>query len=103
MYIILYTSTTHYPPPNHTPCHTPPHRQIQVYGGVFHGDEPLCQGETRPILLADSAENIWHWNENIEFDINVKDLPHGARLCIAIYAIFGGGKQKSKKKGKEAS
>lgn len=41
---------------------------------------------------------IWHWNENIEFDIDVCDIPRGARLCCAIYAIYGDKSKKLKKK-----
>ena len=71
-----------------------------VYANVYHGDEQLCQeGKTRPIQLQQesSSSPIWNWNEIIEFNIDVKDLPRGARLCMAIYAVYG--KTKSKKKG----
>ena len=71
-----------------------------VYANVYHGDEQLCQeGKTRPIQLQESSTNqIWNWNEIIEFSIDVKDLPRGARLCMAIYAIYSS-KTKAKKKG----
>jgi hypothetical protein len=61
-------------------------------------------GNTRSIQLQDTTENaVWHWNEHIEFDIDVKDIARGARLCLGIYAVYGG-KGKSKKKGnKEVS
>ncbi len=71
-----------------------------VYANVYHGDEQLCQeGKTRPIQLQQesASSHIWNWNEIIEFNIDVKDLPRGARLCMAIYAVYG--KTKSKKKG----
>ena len=73
--------------------------QIQVHAGVFHGDEALCtSGNTRAIQVQDGeATSIWHWNENIEFEIEVRDLPRGARLCLGIYAIYGG-KGKGKKR-----
>ena len=76
-----------------------------MYACVYHGDEQICQmGNTRSIQLQDVAENaVWHWNEHIEFDIDVKDIARGARLCLGIYAVYGG-KGKSKKKGnKEVS
>lgn len=58
-------------------------------------------GNTRAIQLQDPVESaIWHWNENIAFDVDVRDLPRGARLCLSIWALYGG-KSKSKKKGKE--
>lgn len=59
----------------------------------------MCQmGKTRAIQLQDGTESpVWHWNEHIELDIEVKDIAQGARLCLGIYAIYGG-KGKSKKK-----
>ena len=39
---------------------------------------------------------IWRWNENIIFDISVRDVPRGARLCLAIYAVYGSKKTKKK-------
>lgn len=73
-----------------------------MYACVYHGDEPMCQvGSTRP-KLQDTTENaVWHWNENIEFDIDVKDLPRGSRLCLGIYAVYGGKAKKQKKANKE--
>lgn len=61
-------------------------------------------GNTRAIQLQDSAENaIWHWNEHIEFDIDVRDIARGARLCLGIYAIYGGKGKSKKKANKEVS
>lgn len=69
-----------------------------MYAGIYHGDEQLCQcGNTRGRSQDSSDIPIWHWNENIEFDIDVKDLPRGARLCLGIYAIYSGKKKKQKK------
>ena len=72
-----------------------------VYANVYHGDEQLCQeGKTRAITLPETTSGpVWNWNEIIEFNIDVKDLPRGARLCMAIYAVYS--KPKAKKKGKE--
>jgi len=61
-------------------------------------------GKTRAIQVGDVAENaVWHWNEHIEFDIDVKDIARGARLCLAIYAIIGGKAKSKKKANKEVS
>ena len=45
---------------------------------------------------------IWRWNENIVFDILVTDVPRGARLCLAIYAVYGSKKKKAKTGKNEA-
>ena len=42
------------------------------------------------------TSGIWRWNENIVFDIPVHDVPRGARLCLAIYAVYGNKKTKKK-------
>ena len=65
---------------------------------MFHGDEPLCNsGSTRAIQLQETvgvSSGIWHWNENIEFEIEVRDLPRGARLCLGVYAVYSAKKKK---------
>lgn len=65
----------------------------------------MCQmGNTRSIQLQDVTENaIWHWNENIDFDIDVRDIPRGARLCLGIYALYGTNKKAKKKSNREVS
>ena len=75
---------------------------IQVYAGLVHGTEEVCRVEnTRPIQLQEPVEStVWHWNENIAFDVEMKDLPRGARLCLSIWAVYGS-KEKRKRKGRE--
>ena len=50
-------------------------------------------------VCAGDSMGIWRWNENIVFDIPVRDVPRGARLCLAIYAVYGS-KRTKKKTGK---
>jgi phosphatidylinositol-4,5-bisphosphate 3-kinase len=71
---------------------------IMVIACVYHGDESLCaDGQTRAMHLdGGDTSGIWRWNENIVFDIPVCDVPRGARLCLAIYAVYGNKKTKKK-------
>ena len=96
--IVMFCKTP--PPPPHTHTHT----QIQLYAGLYHGDEELCNTEgTRPVqaeVVGNEGTLVWNINEFIEFNIKVMDLPRGARLCLGIYALYGG-KSKSKKKKQE--
>lgn len=57
---------------------------------------------TRPVQAEVVGEGmlVWNINEYIEFNIMVMDLPRGARLCLGIYALYGG-KSKPKKKKQE--
>ena len=74
-----------------------------MYACVFHGDEQMCQmGNTRSIQQDVSENAVWHWNEHIEFDIEVRDIARGARLCLGIYAIYSGTK-KARRKNKDVS
>ena len=61
----------------------------------------LCCYSTLQLILCHNsasgdAMGIWRWNENIVFDISVRDVPRGARLCLAIYAVYGSKKTKKK-------
>ncbi|XP_061492720.1 phosphatidylinositol 4,5-bisphosphate 3-kinase catalytic subunit beta isoform isoform X2 [Rhineura floridana] len=68
--------------------------KVHVRAGLFHGTELLC----KPIVSSEiSGRNDHVWNEPLEFDINVCDLPRMARLCFVVYAMD---KMKNKKSAK---
>jgi len=61
-----------------------------VVAGIYHGNEPLC-GSLSTLDKTQSEEDnakIWAWNENLEFEIETRDIPQGARLCLVIYEVF---------------
>uniref|UniRef100_A0A8C8VG57 Phosphatidylinositol 4,5-bisphosphate 3-kinase catalytic subunit beta isoform n=1 Tax=Pelusios castaneus TaxID=367368 RepID=A0A8C8VG57_9SAUR len=69
--------------------------KVHVRAGLFHGTELLC----KPIVSAEISGRSEHvWNETLEFEINVCDLPRMARLCFAVYAVMD--KMKTKKSTK---
>ncbi|KAJ7324908.1 hypothetical protein JRQ81_017928 [Phrynocephalus forsythii] len=69
--------------------------KVHVRAGLFHGTELLC----KPIVSSEiSGRNDHVWNEPLEFDINVCDLPRMARLCFVVYAVMD--KMKNKKSAK---
>nr|XP_060623908.1 phosphatidylinositol 4,5-bisphosphate 3-kinase catalytic subunit beta isoform isoform X2 [Anolis sagrei ordinatus] len=69
--------------------------KVHVRAGLFHGTELLC----KPIVSSEiSGRNDHLWNEPLEFDINVCDLPRMARLCFVVYAVMD--KMKNKKPAK---
>uniref|UniRef100_A0A4X2KQJ3 phosphatidylinositol-4,5-bisphosphate 3-kinase n=1 Tax=Vombatus ursinus TaxID=29139 RepID=A0A4X2KQJ3_VOMUR len=58
--------------------------KVHVRAGLFHGTELLC----KPVVSSEiSGKNDRVWNEPLEFDINICDLPRMARLCFAVYAV----------------
>ncbi|XP_037699897.1 phosphatidylinositol 4,5-bisphosphate 3-kinase catalytic subunit beta isoform isoform X4 [Choloepus didactylus] len=69
--------------------------KVHVRAGLFHGTELLCKTVVSSEI---SGKNDHIWNESLEFDINICDLPRMARLCFAVYAVLD--KVKTKKSTK---
>lgn len=57
--------------------------QIYVRTGIFHGTECLC-----PVR---DTQHVAHsnpkWEELVEFDMFIPDMPRSARLCVSICAV----------------
>uniref|UniRef100_A0A8C9WE68 phosphatidylinositol-4,5-bisphosphate 3-kinase n=1 Tax=Scleropages formosus TaxID=113540 RepID=A0A8C9WE68_SCLFO len=75
--------------------------QLVVQAGLFHGSELLCK------VVTSSEVNVCSepvWDQKLEFDINVCDLPRMTRLCFALYAVIEKSKKprSTKKKNKKA-
>ncbi|KAG8445461.1 hypothetical protein GDO86_010297 [Hymenochirus boettgeri] len=67
---------------------------VMVRAGLFHGTELLC----KPTMSSEvQGKNDYLWNEMLEFDINVCDLPRMARLCLALYTVLDKNRTKTKK------
>ncbi|XP_072943702.1 phosphatidylinositol 4,5-bisphosphate 3-kinase catalytic subunit delta isoform [Epargyreus clarus] len=76
-----------------------PGRVVEVVceAGIFHGGIPLCEAQKTKVAVV-SMEGRAHWDEELQFPIQVCNLPRMARLCFVIYEIS---KAKSKRKGKD--
>ncbi|XP_023685988.1 phosphatidylinositol 4,5-bisphosphate 3-kinase catalytic subunit delta isoform [Paramormyrops kingsleyae] len=75
--------------------------KLVVQAGLFHGSELLCK------VMTSSEVNVCSepvWDQKLEFDISVCDLPRMARLCFALYAVTEKSKKprSTKKKNKKA-
>lgn len=72
-----------------------------VQAGLFHGSELLCKMMTSSEVTV-CSEPLW--DQRLEFDINVSDLPRMSRLCFALYAVIEKAKKPrgTKKKNKKA-
>lgn len=60
---------------------------VEVRAAIFHGDVDNQIGQTmktRPIKP--TADPIW--NDTLDFDINLTDLPRDAKLCIAVNGMW---------------
>ena len=52
-------------------------------GGIYHGRESLCP----VVTTSKGAESDGtEWNEILEFDISIRDIPRGAKLCFIVFA-----------------
>ncbi|XP_056279793.1 phosphatidylinositol 4,5-bisphosphate 3-kinase catalytic subunit delta isoform isoform X2 [Pseudoliparis swirei] len=75
--------------------------KLVVQAGLFHGSEHLCKVVTTSEVTV-CSEPLW--DQKLEFDINVADLPRMSRLCFALYAVIEKAKKPrcTKKKNKKA-
>ncbi|XP_069752769.1 phosphatidylinositol 4,5-bisphosphate 3-kinase catalytic subunit beta isoform isoform X3 [Narcine bancroftii] len=72
--------------------------RVQIRAGIFHGTELLCE----PVVSSEvSGKNDLVWNEPLEFEINICDLPRMSRLCFAVYGVMD--KVKKQKSTKNVS
>uniref|UniRef100_A0A3B4ZZX4 Phosphatidylinositol 4,5-bisphosphate 3-kinase catalytic subunit delta isoform n=1 Tax=Stegastes partitus TaxID=144197 RepID=A0A3B4ZZX4_9TELE len=78
-----------------------PLKKLVVQAGLFHGSELLCKVVTSSEVTV-CSEPLW--DQKLEFDINVADLPRMSRLCFALYAVIEKAKKPrgTKKKNKKA-
>ncbi|XP_075459685.1 phosphatidylinositol 4,5-bisphosphate 3-kinase catalytic subunit delta isoform [Ascaphus truei] len=74
--------------------------KLMIQAGLYHGNELMCK------TVASSEVNAASdpvWQQTLEFDINVCDLPRMTRLSLALYAVDKSKKARStKKKSKKA-
>ncbi|XP_075406830.1 phosphatidylinositol 4,5-bisphosphate 3-kinase catalytic subunit delta isoform isoform X3 [Tenrec ecaudatus] len=75
--------------------------KLVVQAGLFHGNEMLCKTVSSSEVSVCSGPV---WNQRLEFDISLCDLPRMARLCLALYAVIEKAKKarSTKKKSKKA-
>uniref|UniRef100_A0A669E998 phosphatidylinositol-4,5-bisphosphate 3-kinase n=1 Tax=Oreochromis niloticus TaxID=8128 RepID=A0A669E998_ORENI len=94
-------SKPHVLPPSNHYCVSVVPLQLVVQAGLFHGSELLCKVVTSSEVTV-SSEPLW--NQKLEFDINVADLPRMSRLCFALYGVIEKTKKPrgTKKKNKKA-
>ena len=74
-----------------------------VLAGIYHGEECYQILRTGPTQQQGEGTGArWVWNENLVCDqIDTRDIPPGARLCVAIYTIYDDKSKKKKRKGRE--
>ncbi|CAN7985181.1 unnamed protein product [Ixodes pacificus] len=62
--------------------------KLVVEGGLYHGTELLCQTQrTQDCSVADGRGS---WDQQLCFDLAVRDLPQAVRLCLGLYEVTRG-------------
>uniref|UniRef100_A0A671TB94 Phosphatidylinositol 4,5-bisphosphate 3-kinase catalytic subunit delta isoform n=1 Tax=Sinocyclocheilus anshuiensis TaxID=1608454 RepID=A0A671TB94_9TELE len=77
-----------------------PLKRLVVQAGLFHGSELLCKVVTSNEVSV-CSEPVW--DQKLEFDISVSDLPRMSRLCIALYGVIEKTKKRPTKKKNKSS
>ncbi|XP_063236433.1 phosphatidylinositol 4,5-bisphosphate 3-kinase catalytic subunit delta isoform isoform X2 [Bacillus rossius redtenbacheri] len=65
-------------------CDTSRVVEVGVQAGLFHGGKALSEPQKtseKPV----SKEGCCEWDEDLEFDLQVRDIPRMARLCLVVY------------------
>lgn len=72
---------------------------VGVQAGLFHGGKPLC--ETRKTTERAVRDGAADFNEQLEFDLQICNIPRNARLCLAVYEVSKTAKGVKSKKLKD--
>lgn len=56
--------------------------KIYVKAGIYHGAEAMCEEKQTNLVEPQNPR----WNEALEFDLYIPDIPRNARLCFSICA-----------------
>ncbi|XP_062699657.1 phosphatidylinositol 4,5-bisphosphate 3-kinase catalytic subunit beta isoform-like [Aedes albopictus] len=59
--------------------------EVGITLGLFHGGKSLCKPMKTELVALNGGRAVW--NETIVFDIDLKNVPRMARLCLVIYEL----------------
>ena len=57
-------------------------QKVYVRAGIYHGSEPVCSSVT---TLQGANPDAAEWNEILEFNAPVGELPRAAKVCFVIF------------------
>lgn len=57
--------------------------KVYVKAGLFYGSELLCKPRDTEHVESKKLK----WNECLEFDISMEDIPRNAKICLAVCAV----------------
>lgn len=70
--------------------------------GLFHGGKPLCSNRrtSERQVVAETGECTW--DEDLDFDLLVCNIPRMARLCFVVYEVSKNAKGTKSRKTKDS-
>lgn len=57
-------------------------QKVYVRAAIYHGSEPVCSSTT---TARGANSEAAEWNEILEFDIPVNEIPRAAKLCFVVF------------------
>lgn len=57
--------------------------EIYVQAAIYHGPESLCEARKTNRVTPQNPR----WDESLEYDLYIPDIPRSARLCLSICAV----------------
>lgn len=59
--------------------------EVGIEAALFHGGKALCECVRTSEKIVENGGCTW--NEELEFDMSVADIPRMARLCLVVYEV----------------
>ena len=59
---------------------------MAIQAGLFHGGKSLCEPQKTSEKQVTKEGGV-SWEEDLQFDIKVCNIPRMARLCFVVYEI----------------
>lgn len=59
--------------------------EVGIQVGLFHGGKSLCEKQKTTEISIQTNSGTGQWNEILNFDIMVSNVPRMARLCLVVF------------------
>lgn len=59
--------------------------EVGIEAALFHGGKALCECVRTSEKIVNNGDCTW--DEELEFDMSIADIPRMARLCLVVYEV----------------
>jgi len=60
--------------------------EVGIEAALFHGGKALCECVRTSEKIVNNGDCTW--DEELEFDMSIADIPRMARLCLVVYEVY---------------